>query len=178
MPVVPDLCQNSCCQQHPFPMRAVICLGKHKLSGLPSGSAGSYAGCAGFKRAERGPLATIPLGSCKQPDQEKHKLLKRLTLVTPDLHQKEPREGCLCTLSTRAIGCLAGEKHKPQGHWQWPCEGPHSPPLVAHQGPVRVPLIHIPIHRGYREHPYQQPGRGGNHQKHMSCSYRESASNS
>lgn len=36
------------------------------------------------------------------------------------------------------------------------------------------PLTHILIHRGYREHSYQQPGRGRDCWKYTSYSYRES----
>lgn len=44
--------------------------------------------------------------------------------TTPDLCQKEPREGCWCPLPARAAGFPTGEKHKIQGPCWWPCEGP------------------------------------------------------
>lgn len=38
------------------------------------------------------------------------------------------------------------------------------------KGAMGSSLVHIPFHSSYREHSYQEPGRGSD----MSCSYRES----
>ena len=72
------------------------------------------------------------------------------------------------------MGCLAREKHKLQGSCQWPHKGPHQWHLFHAEGCLGGPLVHIPIHSGYREHSCQQPGMGRNHQKHTSCGCRES----
>lgn len=82
---VPNLHQKSCQQHHPFPTRAVICLTRENTSAVapPSGSAGAPAGDAGFKRAERRPPTPIPRGSCKLPDQEKHKFLQEPIPAVP-----------------------------------------------------------------------------------------------
>ena len=93
----------------------------------------------------------VPHGSCKQPDQEKHKLLQELKIVAPDLYPKEMRAAQLEKSTSYKV----------------PISGPAKWHTFHTKGTGGGPLIHNLIRSGHREHPYQPPGRGRDHQNYI-----------
>ena len=69
--------------------------------------------------------------------------------------------------------CPTSEKHKLQGPFQQPCKNPCRWHSFHTKAKVGGPLIQILTLSGYREHPYQQPGRGKDRQKYTSCGHIE-----